>query len=82
MQKANQIGEKTAELGESVGEGAGRIVGTARAVAENAADKMRAARDVAEEKTEEVLAWVRARPVASVLIAFGVGYLLGKIARR
>jgi ElaB/YqjD/DUF883 family membrane-anchored ribosome-binding protein len=82
MQKANQIGEKAAELGESLGEGAGHMVGTVRAVAENAADKVRAARDVAEAKTEEVLTWVRARPVASVLIAFGVGYLLGKIARR
>ena len=82
MQKANQTSDKAAEFGETLAEGAGRIVGTARAVADTAADKVRVARDVAEEKSEEVIAWVRERPVASLLIAFGVGYLFGKIARR
>jgi hypothetical protein len=82
MQKANPASDTVGELGEKFGDAAGRVVGTARAVADNAANKVRAARPLAEEKTEEVLTWVRARPVASVLVAFGVGYLLGKIARR
>ena len=39
-------------------------------------------REVAEEKTEELMAWIKGRPVQSVLIGAAIGYLLGRMARR
>jgi ElaB/YqjD/DUF883 family membrane-anchored ribosome-binding protein len=85
MQKGIQESGSLA-AGESVTEGAARIANEARAVAGDTArfakSKAEALRGLAEEKTDEALAWVRARPLASVMIALGVGYLLGRMMRR
>jgi hypothetical protein len=39
-------------------------------------------REAVEGRAEEVLAWINSRPVTSVLIAAGIGYLFGRMARR
>ena len=39
-------------------------------------------RDVAEEKTEEVMRFLRARPIESVLVGAAVGYFLGWLASK
>lgn len=67
-------------------EGLARVTEEAMAVADHAAsfarDKVEAVQTAAREKTEELTDWVRARPVASVLIAAGLGYILGSLRRR
>jgi ElaB/YqjD/DUF883 family membrane-anchored ribosome-binding protein len=67
-------------------EGLARVTEEAVAVADRAAnfarDKVEAVQTMAREKTEELTDWVRARPVTSILIAVGVGYLLGSLRRR
>ena len=44
-------------------------------------DYARQARDMANDQTEQLAEKVRESPLVSVLIAAGVGYLLGRIAR-
>ena len=71
---------------EDAKEGLARVTEEARAVADQAAsfarDKVEAVQTMAREKTEELTDWVRARPIASILIAVGVGYILGSLRRR
>ena len=66
--------------------GSGTAADEAQAVADKAASHasgvIETARRFACEKTEELAANVRARPVASVLIALGAGYILGSLRRR
>jgi hypothetical protein len=61
-------------------EGIGLAETVDRAAAETKAFAVRKARDVrdaAEQGLEEALGFVRARPIASLLIGFGLGYALG-----
>jgi ElaB/YqjD/DUF883 family membrane-anchored ribosome-binding protein len=81
MQKETPAGA-VGRAGEEMGDAAGRVVGAARGLAERTSALTAEARALAEQKTEEMVSWVRERPLASVLIAFGVGYFLGRIARR
>lgn len=81
MQKetpANAVGKP----GEELADAAGRVVGAARGLADRTSALTTEARALAERKTEDLTTWVRERPLAGLLIAFGVGYLLGRIARR
>ena len=49
--------------------------------ASTAEDYARQARDMASDQTEMLSDQVRESPLAAILIAAGVGYLLGRIAR-
>ena len=49
--------------------------------ASTAEDYARQARDLASDQTEMLSDQVRESPLAAILIAAGVGYLLGRIAR-
>jgi ElaB/YqjD/DUF883 family membrane-anchored ribosome-binding protein len=40
------------------------------------------ARHMAEEKAEALMAWIKQRPLQSVLIGAAIGYLFGRMARR
>ena len=46
-----------------------------------AQDAARQARDMAEDQAEAFSGRVRERPITSILIAAGVGYLVGRILR-
>jgi len=83
MQKVNPS-SKTGD--ESLTEGAARIAESAGDVVKDtvgfAKEKVERVRDLTEEKAEEVVAWIKHRPITSVLIGVAVGYLLGKFSRR
>jgi ElaB/YqjD/DUF883 family membrane-anchored ribosome-binding protein len=49
--------------------------------ASTAEDYARQARDMASDQTEMLSDQVRESPLAAIMIAAGVGYLLGRIAR-
>jgi len=83
MQKANQSSKKDDE---TLSEGAARIADSAGEVVKETVDfakeKVERVRDLTEEKAEEVVAWIKYRPITSVLIGAAVGYLLGRFSRR
>lgn len=54
----------------------------ARDIQAAATRQVERARRVAEEQTEEVVRFLKARPVESVLIGVAVGYLLGWLASK
>jgi len=58
---------------------AGAVAGDVKAFAVR---KAHTVRDVAEEKTEEVMRFLKARPIESVLVGAAVGYLLGWLASK
>jgi hypothetical protein len=59
--------------------GAGAVAGDVKAFAVR---KAQAVRGVAEQKTEEVMRFLKARPIESVLVGAAVGYLLGWLASK
>lgn len=83
MQNANQSASPSKKDDESGG--ASHIAESALDVAEDAAgfakrnvDKVR---EFADEKAEELVTWVKIRPVTSVLIGVAFGFLLGRFSR-
>ena len=58
---------------------AGAVAGDVKAFAVRKAHDVR---DAAEEKTEEVMRFLRARPIESVLVGAAVGYFLGWLASK
>jgi ElaB/YqjD/DUF883 family membrane-anchored ribosome-binding protein len=81
-QTANDAKEQIAQLRSQVEQLMSERVTPALA---NAAGKVedyaRQTRDMASDQTEQFSEKVRERPLVAVLIATGVGYLLGRIAR-
>jgi ElaB/YqjD/DUF883 family membrane-anchored ribosome-binding protein len=59
----------------------GEALAQAGLPASDLARKAAAAREIADLKAEAVAGWVRARPISSVLIAAGIGFVIGKLAR-
>ena len=57
-----------------------KAMDTAKGVKDFAADKLGDVRDVAEQKAEDLVAFMKARPVESVLASLALGYLLGWLA--
>ena len=66
-----ELGRSMERMGESMEERGGQ-----------AAQTLRDVREAAEQKAEVLMDWIKQRPLASVLIGVGVGYLLGRMARR
>ena len=65
---AKQLGEALAEAGLPASD-----------LARRATDQVRQS---VEHRAEHLMAWIRARPITSVLIGAGVGYLIGRISGR
>ena len=84
MQKTNQLSKTTGD--ETLSEGAARIAESAGDVVKDTVDfakeKVERVRDLTEGKAEELVGWIKERPITSVLIGVAVGYLLGKFSRR
>jgi hypothetical protein len=83
MQNANQSVSPSMKDDESGG--GSRVAESAFEVAEDAAgfakrnvDKVR---EFADEKAEELVTWVKIRPITSVLIGVAFGFLLGRFSR-
>lgn len=57
-----------------------RITPTLADVAGRAEQSARDAQDLAREQAEALSGRVRERPLVSILVAIGVGYLIGRIA--
>src|ERR1041384_7112737 len=59
----------------------GKVAESAQDVSKNVADfaagTIRDVRNVAEDKADKVVDWIKARPVESVLIGVATGFLLG-----
>jgi ElaB/YqjD/DUF883 family membrane-anchored ribosome-binding protein len=51
-------------------------------VGAHAREVAREVRQMADVQTEALMAWIRERPMTSVLIGAAVGYVLGRIAGR
>ncbi len=58
-----------------------RVTPALSSAAHTAEDYARQARDMASDQTEMLSDQVRESPLAAIMIAAGVGYLLGRIAR-
>ena len=58
-----------------------RVTPALSTAASTAEDYARQARDMASDQTEMLSDQVRESPLAAIMIAAGVGYLLGRIAR-
>lgn len=58
----------------------GEALAEAGLPASDLARKAAAAREIADAKAEALAGWVRARPISSVLIAPGLGFVIGKLA--
>ncbi len=58
-----------------------RVTPAISSAANTAEDYARQARDMASDQTEMLSDQVRESPIAAIMIAAGVGYLLGRLAR-
>jgi ElaB/YqjD/DUF883 family membrane-anchored ribosome-binding protein len=66
------------ELGRSMG----RMADAIQEAGGQASTTVKEARQLAEEKAEALMSWIKERPLTSVLIGAAVGYLFGRMARR
>ena len=80
--KANEAKEQIAKLREQVETlMRARVTPAMAGAADRAEDAARAASDMAQEQAEAISGHVREQPLIALLVAAGVGYLVGRVVR-
>lgn len=73
-EEVNELKDRVAALSSPVGPAVASATDTAQAYVQQA-------KETVTEHTETVSAWARTSPIKALLVAAGVGYLVGRVVR-